>query len=391
MYISKLKLKNWKNFKEVDVGLSHRVYVVGPNASGKSNLLDAVRFLRDIVKRSGGLQHAVIDIRGGFSKIKALSARRAPDVSIEVEIFEEQKDRKWIYLVAFKRPTGTGGIFPEAVTITREYVWNSDKGVILDRKATGSDEDRETLQFTHLEQPNANAKFRELNSFFQEIQYLHLLPQLVRDSKSFLYRSSIEDYFGRNLLDRMSKINKRTREAYLRKISEVLQIAVPQLSELSFIREEDGTPHLQARYVHWRAQGAKQLEDQFSDGTLRLIGFLWALLDGSETILLEEPELHLHNTIIRQIPEFIFKLQSQSKRKRQVILTTHSYELLSSSSIGLNDVLLLVPTEQGTEVTNVGEVEEIADYIESGMSFADAVLSRTSPKHINKIFQIDFF
>ena len=59
MIVSSIKLKNWKNFQNVDVKLKERVFVVGPNASGKSNFLDVFRFLRDIAKPGGGLQKAV--------------------------------------------------------------------------------------------------------------------------------------------------------------------------------------------------------------------------------------------------------------------------------------------------------------------------------------------
>ena len=47
MIISRFLLKNWKNFQEIDVPLENRVFLIGPNASGKSNFLDALRFLRD--------------------------------------------------------------------------------------------------------------------------------------------------------------------------------------------------------------------------------------------------------------------------------------------------------------------------------------------------------
>jgi len=49
-----LKLENWRNFLEVSVVLERRVFLVGPNASGKSNVLDAFRFLRDIADPKGG-------------------------------------------------------------------------------------------------------------------------------------------------------------------------------------------------------------------------------------------------------------------------------------------------------------------------------------------------
>ena len=69
MIINRLIAKNWRNFQQIDVPLRERQFIVGPNASGKSNLLDILRFLRDIVKvDGGGFQKAVKD-RGGVSKI----------------------------------------------------------------------------------------------------------------------------------------------------------------------------------------------------------------------------------------------------------------------------------------------------------------------------------
>ena len=90
MIVSNLVLKNWRNFRSVDVRLTDRVFVIGPNAAGKSNLLDVLRFLRDIAKAGGGLQ-AAITRRGGLSKIRCLAARREPDVEIEVELSEGTK------------------------------------------------------------------------------------------------------------------------------------------------------------------------------------------------------------------------------------------------------------------------------------------------------------
>ena len=50
MIIQKLILHNWKNFQNVEVSLSERCFIIGANAAGKSNLIDALRFLRDIAK-----------------------------------------------------------------------------------------------------------------------------------------------------------------------------------------------------------------------------------------------------------------------------------------------------------------------------------------------------
>lgn len=73
MIVSHLRIKNWRNFREVDVPLRERTYLLGANASGKSNLLDVFRFLRDVSKSyGGGLQKAVLD-RGEFRNFVAFT------------------------------------------------------------------------------------------------------------------------------------------------------------------------------------------------------------------------------------------------------------------------------------------------------------------------------
>ncbi|MEI6143456.1 MAG: AAA family ATPase [Mariniphaga sp.] len=384
MIISKIKLVNWKNFKNVEVSLTERNFIVGANASGKSNFLDVIRFLRDIVKQAGGLQYAV-DQRGGVSKIKCLAGRQVPGVEISVELSDSTPEHKplWRYKLAFIH--AGGGFLKNQATIMEEVVVDLvNKKTLLHRKAN-KEEDKETLKFTFLEQPNANAPFRDIYFFFQETQYLHIVPQLIRDADSYLLAANKEDFFGRNLLDRMNKTNKKTRDSYLKRINEVLQVAVPQLQNITLVPDNKGIPHLEATYIHWRAKGAKQQEAQFSDGTLRLIGFMWALLDGQETILLEEPELYLHSAIVRQLPEFIYKMQRRKGRVRQVFISTHSYELLSNEGIGGDETIVLMPAKEGTVVQKASEIEDIKRYLDAGITIAESVIPKVAPANIQQI------
>ena len=71
----RLELRNWRNFKSAELDLEPRTFLVGPNAAGKSNLLDAIRFLHDIVAVGGGFEDAVTR-RGGVSRLRCLAARR---------------------------------------------------------------------------------------------------------------------------------------------------------------------------------------------------------------------------------------------------------------------------------------------------------------------------
>ena len=380
MIISRLVLKNWRNFRTFDVPLGDRVIIIGPNASGKSNLLDAVRFLRDIAHPGGGLQHAITQ-RGGLSKVRCLAARREPDVAIEVELSEAGSAPEFRYAVGItQQPRGYRQ--PE---LEYERVWK-DGVLLLDRP---DDEDRADplrLTQTHLEQISANAKFRPIARFFESIRYLHVVPQLLRHPESFQGPAVPEDPYGRNFLEMVAKTPEKTRKSRLRKIEAALREAVPQLTKLTDMKDESGVPHLEAEYKHWRPNAGRQREDQFSDGTIRLIGLFWSLLEGDSPLLLEEPELSLHSEIVKKLPALFARLQR--KTKRQLFISTHSWDLLSEKGIGGEEVVMLTPGQEGTDAKLASSTDEVRELLEDGLSIADAALPRTIPPELR---QFDLF
>lgn len=378
MIVSQIVLKNWRNFRSVDVELGDRVFLVGPNASGKSNFLDVFRFLRDIAKSGGGLQKAVLD-RGGISKIRCLAARKYPDVEITVNLSESASAQPtWTYAIGIKQEQR--GL--RQPYLAYERVWKGSR-LILDRPDEDDQEDKLRLTQTHLEQINANAAFREISTFFESILYLHLVPQLLRHPEAFAGPDLPGDPFGRSFLERVARTPVKTRQSRLRKIEAALRLAVPQLKQLTDTKDERGIPHLEAVYEHWRPMGAKQREDQFSDGTLRLIGLLWSLLEGDSLLLLEEPELSLHSGIVSKLPALMYRLQRQ--RKRQIILSTNTADLLADKGIGGNEVLLLNPGAEGTTIEPASSIEEVKDLLEAGLSVADAVLPITVPPKADQL------
>lgn len=382
MYISKIELHNWKNFRDCSVEIANRCFIVGPNAVGKSNFLDAFRFLRDLAKQGGGLQSAV-NIRGGVTKIRCLAAHNSNNIRIVVYLSEAIGEKPvWRYSIDFRHYGG--GIHESKAIINSEEVYSYQRNAyVCQRQEADELEDPETLMYTYLEQANANKEFREIRDTFQSMEYLNVVPQLVRESSTTPITAGKEDYYGRNFLQRLSKLNTTTRNSYLKRISEVMKYVVPQLTELSYILDKMGVPHLEARYEHWRARGAKQDESLFSDGTIRMIGFLFAMLDGNGIIMLEEPEINLHSAVVAQIPEYIAMIQRT--KGRQVLLTTHSFDILSNQGIRSSEVLFLENTSNGTSVCSLKDNPELKLLVDSGLTVADAVLTRSIPSDVTKI------
>jgi predicted ATPase len=372
-----VEIENWKNFATVDVALQRRVFLVGPNASGKSNFLDVFRFLRDIVSVGGGFQEAVRK-RGGVKSLRCLANTAPKDIGIRVQLGSEKEPAEWEYELRF-HPNPRR---PHLPILTKERV-KANGTEILNRPDTADENDPDRRTQTALEQVSVNHAFRNLVEIFASIDDLHLIPQLVREPQRF--QGNTDGRVGKDFLVRMAQTRKNTRDARLRRIQEGLRVAVPQLKELQFREDSHGIPHLRVTYEHWQTKDRWQTEEQFSDGTLRLIGFLWALLDGTGPLLLEEPELSLHPEVIRFIPQMLAKLQHQSNR--QVLQSTHSPELLADEGIGLDEVLLFRPETNGTSVYPATDLTQIQALIKGGLSLAEAVIPHTAPKNARQFMR----
>jgi predicted ATPase len=378
LYVTRLRLANWRNFKKVDIRLTRRAFFVGPNASGKSNLLDALKFLRNLVSVGGGLQAAVQD-REGISGLRCLAARNNSAVMVGVDIGDEECPAQWQYEIEFN-----GRRKEDFVTIKREVVWR-DGVEILFRPDKDDKKDDIRLQETAIERKSSNREFRDLEAFFASIRYLHLVPQVVRDPE----RRSIsdDDALGSDFLERLAGSNKNIRSSRLKRINQALRVAVPQLTQLKMEQDNKGLWHLKANVAHWRPQGAWQDERSFSDGTLRLLGILWAIVEPGGPLILEEPELSLHPGVVERIPAMFHHMQQ--KNGRQVLITTHSEKLLQDNGIGLDEIHMLIPGSEATDVVACSDREDIQALVEGGLPPGEAVMPKVAPPKAHQLSLLD--
>jgi len=386
MRLTRLLLRNWRNFKEADLEFRNRLFVIGPNASGKSNLLDALRFLKQIASPGGGFQNAVTG-RGGLPQVRCLAARsfNHGHVSIAIAIEDQPSGEHWSYTLTFSAER-RGRHRP---ILTAECVKCNDE-VILQRPTPQDRDDPELMTQTHIEQVTANRDFRRIVDFLGSIRYLHPVPHLIREPDRFWIVPGFEgqniDSLGVDFLHRIAQTPAKTRTRRLHRIQEALKSAVPQLDGLELAQDDVGTWHLRSRYHHWRPNPAIQNEQQFSDGTLRLIVLLWSLLDTGKIpgiLLLEEPELSLHPSIVRQLPSVFHRIQSRNRT--QILVTTHSADMLKDEGLGADEVVLLKPGPEGTESVLATAIDDIDTMLNNDLSLADILISKTEPENVTYI------
>jgi predicted ATPase len=314
--------------------------------------------------------------------LRCLHARRDGTVRIEVHLAEtsDSPSPLWRYTVAFNAENKGA----RRVLVTEETVSHRDDPTArLNRPRPDDRNDTALRTQTHLQQVQTNAGFRDIADFFSGVLYLHLVPQLLKYADQLRGQALEHDPFGQSLLEHVARTPEKTRTARLRRIEAALRLAIPQFNDLKFVRDgATGQPHLEVQYKHHRPNAGWQREEQWSDGTLRLFGLLWSLLDSNTLLLLEEPELSLNDAIVRQIPLILQQLQRNSKRSRQVILSTHSDALLSTPIDG-RGILRLEAGDEGTKVVPPTETE--VSLLLSGLTPAEVILPKARPEHADQL------
>jgi hypothetical protein len=212
------------------------------------------------------------------------------------------------------------------------------------------------------------------------MKYIHIVPQFLKHPEMFKKESALTDDYSFDFLERIVDMPEGVRQSRLSKIETALKIVVPQLKDIKLVLDSSG-PHFEAVFDHWEPS-AVQREDQFSDGTLRLIGIIWALFEDNSLLLLEEPEVSLNASILNLIPSLIYRITGKKKKKQQILISTHSIDLLSNAGIGGEEVLVFEPGKEGTEIKPSSSFEDIRLLLESGLKPSEIMVPLIRPKNI---------
>lgn len=403
MTFEHIRLQNWKNFPRLEIDLGARVFIVGANASGKSNLLDAVHFLKDIA--SSGFRQAIA-LRGGMEKLMHIGAGPGSRIEVYVTLLELGKRRqatRWSYTLQFDAdPCGCGRILLEQVTREDEMLLRRARDASAQNNECGPDcpagrdgrcgrNDAGRLdgawEQTCVERPGTDVRLRALHGCFRSMMHVDINPQAIRAGRlPHGIEGTPSSHF--DLLGAIAATPEKTRVARLAAISQALGLSIPRFGTLQLAYDAQDGPHLQMRPDDPRST-ALLYEDQFSDGTLRLIGILWALLGGYGPLLLDNPELSLHTSIIKQLSALVTNTQKRGQgRLRQVMIATQSFDLLDTKTIDARETVVLLPNKKGPVARLASDIASANRKLAADFTMADAVIPLITPDGIQDVQRI---
>lgn len=347
MQVVSLKLWNYLSVQNEEVSLDRLNVLIGTNASGKSNVMDALRFLRDAIRRD--FQFAVAS-RGGFVHL-ACKASEARDVRLVTKFRDDDQVFEWSVALSrrdfefkvredvFLLPQGQP---PQRLLERTEdgagWWWSGSEGRV---------ELKERPERSALAAAAADASFpaRAVADFVGGWGFFDPNPGALRRASTESDSPALAGY-GQNLAARLHTLKRTDRERFERIHSATRDIlGVPE--EITFRTFDDGGRVA----LLFNETGLKYRIHQAggSNGTLRMLAITTALLGTTRTLVgIEEPENYIHPGALSAFTEHVLRAEHEA----QIVITTHSPQLLDV--LDLPEAILLVRrTESGTKV--VGE------------------------------------
>jgi predicted ATPase len=354
--LARILLRNYKSIAACDVRPTSLSFLVGPNGSGKSNFLDALRFVSDSLRFS--LDHALRD-RGGIGEVRRRSSGHPTHFGIRLEFSLAALRGHYAFIVGSKSARAYSVQREECFVLGDTHNGGSgfyavENGKVV--RSTLSSSPAASRDRLYLVNVSGMSQFRPLYDALSQMGFYNLNPESLRDLQppdpgELLNRdgSNIASVLS-NLTTENPELKKRIEE-YLGKvvpgISGVDRIAIGPKETLEFRQDVKGSKH------PWRFFAANM-----SDGTLRALGVLVALFQVARVgvaerrlVGIEEPESALHPAAAGVLRDSL----EDASAYAQILVTSHSPDVLDDDSIP-DDSVLAVVAESGD--TKIGRLDE---------------------------------
>ncbi len=323
MKLAKLRARQYRSLRDVTVEIDNLNLFIGPNAAGKSNVLDALRFLHEGARDREFM--GAVRARGGIIHL-AWKGESAEELEVAVEVESKGNRFEWkvrltrekydfhVHEQVHRLPCGAPPALLLEASRGNGWWWSGNEGekVALKQAPTRC----------ALSAAAADASFpaREVAEFVQRWGFFDPNPFLLRRDWSGTEFRSFDPY-GRNLAETLHGLRQSAPEVF-QKILEATQDVLGLPTEIEPRESDDRF------YFVQREPGLHYPVHQMgvSSGTLRMLALMTALFSEPEANLIgiEEPENYVHPTAIASFVDHIRSAKDQT----QFIVTTHSPLLL---------------------------------------------------------------
>lgn len=351
-----LTVRGYRSLAEVSLRFGTVRLLIGPNAAGKSNLIDALRLLAESVRadmetavtRRGGLRSVVFlgakeqrfeigleyfvpdpaapHSRSDMSYLVQVAEREGrPGVALEELRIKRNRNERGAPKLWFRAEWGRGEALRDPASERREAFDTGDPGVLA-LKALGF--------------LDAYPRIRALRSFIEGWQFLSVDLSRVREPRRDERATLLSPDAG-NLANVLRTLHASDHKRYVRILDDVqsmlrhveaIETQVERGRVTLLMRERTFSDPLEALAL--------------SDGTLRLLAMVTALetMPDHGLLCIEEPEHGLHPLLFGTLLDLIGE-RCPGGGSKQVLVTTHSPDLVDVAELG--EVLPVERDEKG--------------------------------------------
>lgn len=347
--IRRVHIRNYKSIGQATVDLGGLTILVGPNGAGKSNFMDALAFVSECLIDSVEL---AFKNRGGISAVRRRSGGHPTHIGIRLTMdladaavadysFEIASEKGERFSIARERCHVQNYMEDSHSFEVRQGEFVKEipgirSQVVPDRLA--------------LFAASATPEFRVVYDFLAGMRFYSIVPSKLRELQTPDPGDLLKPD-GSNAAAVLKRIQDADTDRYSRICSllaaavEGIQSArhrsVGQFETVEF-RQDIGQKH------PWTFPALN-----VSDGTLRMLGLLVAVYQlGPASVLgIEEPEATVHPAITEQILEMLI----DASRLRQILITTHSPDLLDFNDVDDDQLRVVTTVHNATVISPLAE------------------------------------
>jgi len=381
--LKRLRLRSFLSFREESVEFGKVSVFIGPNASGKSNIVKALRLLRNhfiygvpLLDESNPGELPFGDLVHSFNMYGSVELEVHLDLGSDV-----------VYMLALSRDG-----YEERVLSNGEDVYNFSSRVLSGHYKIRSGTIASTplagyqsvalslrtpdglvevinkslpVSILRSPPPDADESLVKLSAFFRSVGVFRFSPDSIR-LRSSVSAPPVVGYDGSNLARFILHLYLERRKLFA-SVEEAVKSLVPEVEEI--------VPHIEGNEVEIWVK-SKNLPHPLrpgyvSDGTLRIIALVTVLSAGFSLVAIEEPENCIHPQLLETVADLARKSRSQ------IVITTHSPRLLDFFKPEEVYVVAKVGAETRVRrLTDTADFEIVRRFLEEGGTLGEAWISR---------------